>query len=90
MAAARPKRIDPLRLPMVRAAAQLLDRPAIAADPVAAVRLVAGIQAQDPFAAIAITVEPFARLSGGIRGAIEREAEDIGRFEGLTAALECV
>ena len=37
---------------------------------------------------IKIAIEPFGSLRAEVRAAIEREAEDIGRFEGLTAALE--
>ncbi len=51
MAAARPQRIDPRRLALVRAGAQLLHRPAAVRDPVEAARLAGGIQAQDPYAA---------------------------------------
>jgi hypothetical protein len=47
--AAKPKRIDPARLPLLRAGAQLLNRPSSAArDPAEIVRLTGGIQAQDP------------------------------------------
>jgi hypothetical protein len=46
---ARP--IDPERLPRLRAAAQLLHRPAAIRDPAEVARLTAGIQAQDPPAA---------------------------------------
>jgi hypothetical protein len=49
VAAAR--RIDPERLPGMRAAAQLLHRPASVTDPVEVARETAGIQAQDPYAA---------------------------------------
>lgn len=48
MAAAR--RIDPERLPTIRAAAQLLHRPSTARDPADVARAVAGIQAQDVYA----------------------------------------
>jgi Winged helix DNA-binding domain len=51
VAAPRAKRVDPERLPRVRAAAQLLDRPSSIRDPVEVVRLAAGVQAQDPYAA---------------------------------------
>lgn len=51
MAATRIARIAPDRLPRLRAAAQLLHRPAAVRDPAEAVRLAAGIQAQDPYAA---------------------------------------
>jgi len=46
-----PRRIDPARLARVRAAAQLLHRPAAIRDPAEIARLTAGIQAQDPPAA---------------------------------------
>ena len=49
--AARPKRIDPARLPRLRAAAQLLHRPGSARDPVEVARAIGGAQAQDRFAA---------------------------------------
>jgi uncharacterized protein YcaQ len=45
------RRIAPKRLPRVRAAAQLLHRPASVRDPVEVARATAGIQAQDQFAA---------------------------------------
>jgi uncharacterized protein YcaQ len=45
------RRIEPERLPRVRAAAQLLHRPVSARDPVEVARAVAGIQAQDQLAA---------------------------------------
>jgi uncharacterized protein YcaQ len=44
-------RIEPERLPRLRAAAQLLHRPVSARDPAEIARAVAGIQAQDQFAA---------------------------------------
>jgi Winged helix DNA-binding domain len=45
------RRVDPERLPRLRAAAQLLHRPHAARDPAEVARAVAGIQAQDPFPA---------------------------------------
>lgn len=51
MAAPRPRRVDPERLPRIRARAQLLHRPAALRDPAEVVRLAAGIQAQDPYTA---------------------------------------
>lgn len=51
MGAARARRLDPGRLARVRAAAQLLHRPAAIRDPAEVARLTAGIQAQDPPAA---------------------------------------
>jgi hypothetical protein len=45
------KRLDPERLPRLRAAAQLLHRPVAIRDPAEVARLTAGIQAQDPPAA---------------------------------------
>ena len=45
------RRLDPARLPMIRAGGQLLHRPAAVTDPVEAVRQAAFIQAQDPQAA---------------------------------------
>lgn len=48
--AARPKRIDPARLPRVRAAAQLLHRPLSASDAAEIARAIAGAQAQDVYA----------------------------------------
>jgi hypothetical protein len=35
-----------------------------------------------------VAIDPFRSLSAKKRAVIEREVEDIGRFEGLTAALE--
>ena len=49
--AAAPRSLDPLRLTRLRAAAQLLHRPGSARDPVEIARAVAGVQAQDHFAA---------------------------------------
>lgn len=49
--AASQRRIDPARLPRLRAAAQLLHRPTSVCDPVEVARAVAGVQAQDQFAA---------------------------------------
>jgi hypothetical protein len=49
--AAASRRIDPERLPRLRAAAQLLHRPTADRDPADIARRVAGVQAQDPFAA---------------------------------------
>jgi winged helix DNA-binding protein len=43
--------VDPARLPRLRAANQLLHRPSSARDPVDIARAVAGVQAQDQFAA---------------------------------------
>jgi Winged helix DNA-binding domain len=45
------KRLDPERLPRLRAAAQLFHRPVALRDPAEVARLTAGIQAQDPPAA---------------------------------------
>jgi hypothetical protein len=45
-----PRRIDPARLPRLRAAAQLLHRPADARDPAEIARAIAGAQAQDVYA----------------------------------------
>jgi Winged helix DNA-binding domain len=45
------KQLDPKRLPRLRAAAQLIHRPAAVRDPAEVARLTAGIQAQDPPAA---------------------------------------
>lgn len=45
------RRIEPERLPRLRAAAQLLHRPGSARDPAEIARAVAGVQAQDQFAA---------------------------------------
>ncbi len=51
MARPRHRRLEPTRLPLVRAAAQLLHRPSGARDAAAVVRRAAGIQAQDANAA---------------------------------------
>jgi hypothetical protein len=48
--ASRPARIDPARLPRLRAAAQLLQRPVAMRDPVELARAIAGVQAQDVYA----------------------------------------
>ena len=49
--AAAATRIEPERLPRLRAAAQLLHRPTSITEPVEVARGAAGIQAQDPYAA---------------------------------------
>jgi hypothetical protein len=46
----RPPRIDPERLPRLRAAAQLLQRPVAMRDPAELARAIAGAQAQDVYA----------------------------------------
>jgi Winged helix DNA-binding domain len=51
MAGPRSRRLEPARLARIRAAAQLLHRPAVVRDPAEVARLTAGIQAQDPPAA---------------------------------------
>lgn len=48
--ATAPPRIDPKRLPRLRAAAQLLHRPTSITDPVEVARAIAGAQAQDTYA----------------------------------------
>jgi hypothetical protein len=50
MAASPPRRIDPERLPRLRAAAQLLHRPAAIRDPAEVARRIVGAQAQDRYA----------------------------------------
>jgi hypothetical protein len=50
MAASPPRRIDQERLPRLRAAAQLLHRPAAIRDPVEVARWIVGAQAQDRYA----------------------------------------
>jgi DNA glycosylase AlkZ-like len=47
---AAPRRIDPERLPRLRATAQLLHRPASVRDPAELARAIAGAQAQDTYA----------------------------------------
>lgn len=65
--------MDPARLPRVRAAAQLLHRPAGVRDPVEAVRLAAGIQAQDPYAA---RLGVRARMRGATAAAVDGAREE--------------
>jgi hypothetical protein len=48
--ATAPRSLDPARLPRLRAAAQLLNRPASAREPAEIARAIAGAQAQDVFA----------------------------------------
>jgi hypothetical protein len=36
---------------------------------------------------LAVVVEPFGRLAGGVRPALETEAADVGRFLGVEATL---
>jgi hypothetical protein len=48
--ASAPRSVDPVRLPRLRAAAQLLHRPATAGGPAEIARTIAGAQAQDAYA----------------------------------------
>ena len=58
-------------------------RPAIVADG----RVVGTWASKRSGNRLAVTIEPFARLDPAIAAAVEAEVEDLGRFEGLSAAL---